>query len=105
MIKEMLLSLNPEQVVLIMLVLQIVGYILLDKYKLSGCKYLILGVIIALHIFVLPGIYIQDNTNHEPRCLMPEMAYTFIYWVIGVGSNLLTHVLYILIRLFWGKER
>jgi len=84
----------PLQAIILMFIIQIIGYVLLDRYGLGKFKYLILGLILILNFFVLPSYFIPDNPNKEPRCGMPVLAITFGFWVFGGGLALIAHISY-----------
>jgi hypothetical protein len=84
----------PIHIIVFMLVIQVIGYILLDKYNLSKWKYLVLGIILILNVFILPDYFIPHNPNHKPICGMPAMGITLAFWIIGGGTTLVTHFVY-----------
>ncbi len=85
---------TPLHVIASMLAIQVIGYVLLDRYNLSAWKYLIFGIILVLHFFVLPGYFFPNNPTHEPMCGMPVLAITLGFWILGGGVTLMTHVIY-----------
>ncbi len=89
---------TPLYAISIILVIQIIGYILLDKLNVGVWKYLMLGILLATYIFVLPGYFIPDNPNNEPRCGMPAFGIALAFWIFGCGTTLIAHLTYILIR-------
>jgi hypothetical protein len=91
-------NMTPINVILIFFLIQIAGYILLDKYNLKNWKYLILGGLLVSYIFVLPSYFIPNNPTNELRCGMPALAITLGFWIFGCGTALITHFTYIIIR-------
>ncbi len=89
---------TPIIAILIILLIQIIGYLILDKINLRAWKYSILGVLLIAYIFILPSYFIPDNHNNEPRCGMPALGITLVFWVLGCGTTLLAHLIYVFIR-------
>lgn len=95
---------TPLNAITIILFVQIIGYIILDKLSLKVWKYLILGISLVAYIFVLPSYFIPDNPNNEPRCGMPALGITLAFWIFGCGATLFAHLIYILINRLNGKK-
>ncbi len=89
---------TPLNIIIVFFIVQIVGYIVLDKVKLKNWKFLILCVFLVLYIFVLPGYFIPDNPTNEIRCGIPAFAITFIFWILGCGVTLITHLAFPILR-------
>lgn len=91
---------TPYDIIAIFIIIQVAGYILLDKFNLRNWKYLIICLFLSMYIFVLPGFFIPDNPANGIRCGMPALAITLAFWIFGCGSVLITHLAYIVIRNF-----
>lgn len=89
---------TPLIAILIILLIQIIGYLILDKVNLKAWKYSILVVLLIAYIFILPNHFIPDNQNNVPRCGIPALGITLVFWVLGCGTTLLTHLIYVLIK-------
>ena len=85
---------TPINLILIIVLIQIVGYILLDKINLKKGKYLFLAIILGLNLLVFPRYFFPDNPNHEPGCGLPILAITLVFWIIGCGLTIITHLTY-----------
>lgn len=96
---------TPLNIIGILFIVQITGYIFLDKFNLMNWKYLFLCVFLALYIFVLPGYFIPNNPTNEPRCGMPALGITLAFWIFGCGATLLAHLAYSIIRKFEKAEK
>lgn len=81
-----------------MIVIQIIAYILLDKYDHKNLKYLVLCLILILHFFILPYLLIPEVENGELKCGMPAMALTLGFWVIGGSATFISHFVYALAK-------
>ena len=88
----------PIHLILPMFVIQVVAYILLDKYNLSRWKYLVLVLYLILDFFILPDYLIPDYKDGEIRCGMPALAITFAFWIFGGGLTIITHFIYSIIN-------
>jgi uncharacterized membrane protein YoaK (UPF0700 family) len=84
----------PITVIVIFLAIQIVGYIILDKFNLSKWKLLILAASLISYIFFLPSYFIPDIPDNEPKCAMPGFAITFVFWIFGCGTTIIAHFIY-----------
>jgi hypothetical protein len=87
---------NEENVIILFTAIQILSYIILDKYGLRDWKYFILGLLLISNIFVLPRYFFPDLPKDEPRCGMPELMSTLFFWIFGCGVTILIHVTYLL---------
>ena len=88
----------PIHLILPMFIIQVVAYILLDKYNLSRWKYLVLVVYLILDFFILPDYLIPDYEDGEIRCGMSALAITFAFWIFGGGLTIITHFIYSIIN-------
>jgi hypothetical protein len=89
---------DPLQLILLLFLVQVICYLLLDKFKFAKLKHLIFGLLIIGYIFIIPSRYFPDNPKHEPMCGMPMVAITFAFWYLGCGTVIITHVCYLLIK-------
>jgi hypothetical protein len=71
---------TPLNVIGIIFLIQIVGYLILDRVNLGIWKYLLLGFCLFAQLFILPSYFIPDNPNNEPRCGMPAMGITLAFF-------------------------
>lgn len=90
----------PIHLIIMMLVVQILGYLLLDKYGFKKWKYLVFGLILILHFFVFPDFFIPKYKEGEFRCGMPIMAIYLAFWIIGGGLTIIFHFGYVLVKRF-----
>jgi cell division protein FtsW (lipid II flippase) len=88
---------TPLNVIGIFFIIQLLVYFILDKTNLKNWKFLILSLFLIGYIFVLPNYFISDNPTNEPRCGMPAIGITLVFWIFGCTSTLLTHFTYYII--------
>ncbi|WP_281337296.1 hypothetical protein [Flavobacterium eburneipallidum] len=88
----------PIHLITLILIMQILGYFLLDKYGFKKWKYLVFGLILILHLFVLPNFFIPKYKEGEFRCGMPIMAIYMVFWFIGGGLTIIFHFGYVLVK-------
>jgi hypothetical protein len=88
---------TPLHALILMPTLQIAGYLLLDRYRLSGWKYLLLALLLIADFILLPHYYasaIEHVQGNRARCALPAMAVIFGFWILGGGSIITTHFIY-----------
>lgn len=88
----------PIHVFILMFIIQVIGYILLDKYNLSNWKYLLLATGLILDFFVLPDYFMPEYKEGEFRCGMPALGITLAFWIFGGGLIVSTHIVYVFVR-------
>lgn len=88
---------TPINFIIIFFLIQVIGYIILDKFNLKKLKYLLLIILLIVYIFYLPNYFYPKNPNNKPICGMPILAINLTFWIIGCGSTLLTHFAYTII--------
>lgn len=96
---------TPFNVFGILFIIQIVGYIFLDKFNLKKWKYLILGLLLVVYIFIIPRYFSPDISDDEIECGMPMLVVTLTIWLLGCGITLITHVIYITIKNLYNSNR
>ena len=89
----------PIHVFIVMFIVQLFGYIILDKYNLSNWKYLLFGVCLILDFLILPDYFIPDFKSGEVRCGMPALGIIMAFWIFGCGLVILTHIVYVIVKL------
>lgn len=89
---------NPLQLIFLLFLVQVICYVLLDKFNYAKWKYLIFGLLIIGYIVIIPSRFFPDNPRHEPMCGMPIVAITFVFWFLGCGAVMITHICYLLIK-------
>ncbi len=88
----------PLLLIFIVLVLQLLGYIFLDRYGYPNWKVAVLLFVIVLHLYVLPAIVTAYLFPEPTTCGLPVMAVVLGFWVIGGGLTLFAHGVYYLVR-------
>ncbi len=88
----------PIHLFIIMLMIQICGYLVLDKYNWNHWKYLLLGVGLILDFFILPDYFMPVYRKGEFRCGMPAMGINLAFWFLGGGSLIITHIVYSIVK-------
>lgn len=85
-------------IIIILFLLQILGYIYLDRNNLRYWKFLILGILLFLY-GILPFCFVPPNPNHEPRF---EGLFYMIsgIWILGGGITIMIYLIYWLIKLY-----
>lgn len=97
---------TPLELIVILLIVQLIGYLLFDKYHKKKWKLLIFGLLMIGYIFIIPSYFFPDNPNNEPRCGMPLVGITLAFWILGCGTVLITHIVYLLIkRIFTDRQK
>lgn len=79
--------------------IQLAAYLFLDKKDRGYGKLLVLLIILILYGFVLPPYFLPPPP--EPggfQCGMPIVAIYTVFWVLGVGTALITHLIYFLFK-------
>jgi hypothetical protein len=89
---------TPLELIFILFLVQLISYLLIDKYNAPKWKYLIFGLIMVGYIFIIPSFFFPDNPNNEPQCGMPLLGITLAFWILGCGTVIITHVFYLLIK-------
>lgn len=84
----------PYLLILLLLFIQYFGYKVLNKYNYKKWKYLLLGFVLILYMYILPKIYITYNATNEVRCGMGDLGITLAFWIFGTGSAILLHIIY-----------
>lgn len=88
----------PIHVFILMFFIQVFGYILLDKYNFSNWKYLLLIIGLILDFMVLPSYFMPHYKEGEFRCGLPALGITLAFWILGGGSIILTHFVYVVVK-------
>jgi hypothetical protein len=88
----------PIHLIIIMLIIQILGYIFLDEYGFKKWKYLVFGIILILHFFVFPNFFMPKYKEGEFRCGMPIMGVYLVFWLIGGGLTIILHFIYLILK-------
>ena len=88
----------PIHVFILMFILQVCGYILLDKWNLRKWKYLLLAVGLILDFFILPEYFMPNYKEGKYMCSMPTARITLDFWIFGGGLIVFTHIVYVIVR-------
>jgi hypothetical protein len=88
----------PIHVFILMFIIQVCGYIVLDKWNLNKWKYLLLAVGLILDFFILPEYFMPNYKEGEYRCSMPALGITLAFWIFGGGLIVLTQIVYVIVR-------
>jgi hypothetical protein len=93
----------PIHAILLLLIPQIGLYIVLDKLNLKDWKFLVLGILIILNIWLLPSYFISKLPllSGQVRCGLPASAIVIGFWFFGNGISILGHCLYMI----WRKNK
>ncbi len=90
--------------IFLMFIIQVGAYILLDYNKLNKWKYLVLAIWLVLDFFILPGYFMPDYKNGEMQCGLPALMITFLFWTFGGGIVIITHFVYVSLKLCFGAK-
>lgn len=94
------------QAIFVITMVQLIGFVILDKYKLGKWKMLIFLLVIVLYVFVLPNYYISKVlVENGVQCGLPSIAITLGFWIFGCGTAIIFSLLYRLIKWLWRKYR
>lgn len=76
------------------LILQIIGYKVIDKYRMKYAKVGLLLFILPVLFVVLPILFSQKPIIGGAECGMPSLVIFLLCWVIGGGLSIVTHLVY-----------
>jgi len=75
--------------------LQVLGYILIDKTKIKYGRILILLIFLLNYFWLMPYLFAPPPLSEGgPRCGMSDLTVYIAFWLIGGGCTILTHVCY-----------
>lgn len=79
-----------------LLMVQMLGYGLVDHFKIKFGRFIILSIFLLLFLIVFPIYFrIDDETEKNSIfCFYNAFAYFEIYWNIGISLVLVTHFTY-----------
>lgn len=83
---------------LLLALLQIISYMLMDKYHVLYGRTMVLIVLLGGHLLIFPALPdARPATGEGPDCGLVTAARYLVFWILGGGSSLLTHGLYFLL--------
>lgn len=91
------------ELIILILFLQIIIYLLLDKFRLRIWKHVVFLLIIIGYFFVIPPYYYPKSKDGVAMCGMPAFAITFTFWLLGGIVTLFGHLLYLLATIFYSR--
>lgn len=77
---------------------QVILYLITDRKKWTAAKLIILLFLLALYIFILPGMFLPHMDPEKYKCGMFIVAHYLAYWVLGGGLTIIVHLLYLFFK-------
>lgn len=79
-------------------IIQLVLYVINNKYKTKFPNYIILLIILGCNFFVFPSLFYPEPRTDGINCGMPILAIAIAFWVFGTIAGIVTHFIGKLIR-------
>ena len=76
---------------------QVVLYLISEKMNLKYGRIVLLLMILIGHIYIFPSLFHPDPDPNGMDDGVP-LIHTFVFWMIGVGTAIIVHLIYILIK-------
>ncbi|MEK6493352.1 hypothetical protein [Myroides odoratimimus] len=101
--------LNPLVTIILVLVVQILGYLIFYKKGGKQWRYVLFALVFFLFLIVLPSVFVSKlypiDEFSSSRCGMVDLGVYLFFWFIGIGGMLVIHLLFLALNKFFYSKK